>query len=367
VTVPARTVQREPIAIVGIGCRFPGGIVDTASFWHVLSDGIDAISEIPADRIDLARWFDARPATPGRMVSKWGGFLDRIDEFDAAFFEISPREAERMDPQQRILLETAWEAMEDGGICPYALEGSRTGVFIGQWVSDFEGRLFAHPDELDFFMTQGSGRYATSGRISYAFGLRGPSMTLDTACSSSLAAVHLACQSLRSGESEFALAGGVNLILQPQISIAYSQSKMMATGGRCRFGDAAGDGYVRSEGAGLVLLKTLSRATADGDLIHAVIRGSSVNNDGRSSGVMGRPSRIGHEEMLRTAYDNAGVSPSKVGYVEAHGTGTRAGDPVELVALGTVLAQDRDAVRAASLVRSRQTSDTPRVRPELPG
>jgi phthiocerol/phenolphthiocerol synthesis type-I polyketide synthase B len=342
-TAAGGTPTHEPIAIVGIGCRFPGGIVDAASYWRALANGVDAITEIPADRIDLARWFDARPATPGRMMTRWGGFLDRIEEFDALAFGISPREAERMDPQQRLLLETSWEALEDAGQDVSRLDGSRTGVFVGQWLSDFESRIFADASGVDFYMTTGSGRYATSGRLSYTLGLRGPSLTLDTACSSSLVAVHLAVQSIRSGECDLALAGGVNVILQPQVSIAYSQSLMMAPDGRCKFGDVAGDGYVRSEGAGVVVLKPLTRARADADEIYAVVRGSAVNNDGRSSGSLGTPSQAGQEELLRTAYRDAGVSPGTVGYIEAHGTGTRVGDPVELGALGAVLGEDRAA------------------------
>ncbi|WP_382324585.1 SDR family NAD(P)-dependent oxidoreductase [Hydrogenophaga sp. UC242_50] len=335
--------SKEPVAIVGIGCRFPGGVIDSASFWRLLSEGQDAIGEVPADRIDLQRFFDARPATPGRMMSRRGGFLDRMDLFDADFFGISPREAQVIDPQQRVLLETAWEALEDAGQDVPQLEGSDTAVYIGQWVSDFESRLFAQPEAIDFPSTLGSGRYASSGRISYVFGFRGPSLTIDSACSSSLAAVHLAVRSLRSGETRLALAGGVNMILQPHITIGYSQSRMMAADGHCKFGDASGDGYVRSEGAGLVVLKRLADAVRDGDRIYAVIRGSAVNNDGRSSGVMGRPSRIGHEEMLRAAYRDAGVAASQVSYVEAHGTGTRAGDPVEIAALGAVLGDAREA------------------------
>lgn len=342
-TAARRTIQHEPIAIVGIGCRFPGGIADPASYWRALTEGLDAIAEIPADRIDLARWFDPRPATTGRMMTRWGGFLDRIEEFDALAFGISPREAERIDPQQRLVLETAWEALEDAGQDVDRLEGSRTGVFVGQWLSDFESRIFSDAAGVDFYMTTGSGRYATSGRLSYTLGLHGPSLTLDTACSSSLVAVHLAVQSIRSGESDLALAGGVNIILQPQISIAYSQSLMMAPDGRCKFGDAAGDGYVRSEGAGVILLKPLARAQADGDRIYAVVRGSAVNNDGHGSGSLGTPSQAGQEDLLRTAYLDAGVSPGSVGYVEAHGTGTRVGDPVELGALGAVLGEGRAA------------------------
>jgi myxalamid-type polyketide synthase MxaE and MxaD len=334
---------REPVAIIGIGCRFPGGVVDPASFWRLLTEGRDAITEVPADRFAIDYYFDQTPATPGRVMSRFGGFLNRIEEFDAAFFGISPREAQSIDPQQRVLLETAWEALEDAGEDVRRLEGSQTGVFVGQWVSDFEARLFADPEAVDFAMTTGSGRYASSGRISYVFGLRGPSLTIDSACSSSLVAVHLGVRSIRSGEADLVLAGGVNMILQPQISIGYSQSRMMAADGRCKFGDASGDGYVRSEGAGLVVLKSLKKAIADRDRIYAVICGTSVNNDGRSSGVLGRPSRIGHEEMLRAAYMDAGISPASVGYVEAHGTGTRAGDPVELAALGAVLGSNRPA------------------------
>jgi myxalamid-type polyketide synthase MxaE and MxaD len=355
VTSAASNAGGAPVAIVGIGCRFPGGVDGPASFWRLLEGGVDAITEIPPDRFDLAHYFAAEPATPGRIMTRWGGFLSDIDRFDADFFGISPREAERLDPQQRLLLETAWEAFEDAGQDLRRLEGSPTGVFVGQWLSDFEGRLFADPEGVDFFMTTGSGRYAASGRISYALGLRGPSLTLDTACSSSLAAVHLAVRSVRSGESALALAGGVNVILQPHISIAYSQSRMMAVDGRCKFGDANGDGYVRSEGAGLVVLKPLDRALADGDRIYAVIRGSAINNDGRSSGSMGTPSRLGQEELLRSAYRDAGVPPARVGYVEAHGTGTRAGDPVELAALGAVLGEGR-ATGDKALVGSAKTN-----------
>lgn len=335
------------VAIVGIGCRFPGGVTNPQEFWDLLVQGRQAIAEIPPDRIDTVRYFDPRPATSGRIMSRWGGYLESIDGFDCSFFGVSPREAERLDPQQRLLLETACEAIDDAGADRMLLDGSRTGVFVGQWLSDFEARLFANPESVDFYMTTGSGRYASSGRLSYLLGLRGPSLTIDTACSSSLAAVHLAANSVRSGECELALAGGVNVILQPHITIAYSQSLMMAPDGRCKFGDARGDGYVRSEGAAVVLLKDLRRALADGDRIYAVIRGSAVNNDGRSSGSMGTPSRIGQAELLEHAYQDAGVDPASIGLVEAHGTGTRAGDPVEIGALGDVLSRGRPADRQA--------------------
>jgi acyl transferase domain-containing protein/acyl carrier protein len=343
------TALRDPIAIVGIGCRFPGGVDSPSTFWQVLLEKVDAIGEIPRDRFDLDVFYDPRPATPGKVNSRFGGFLPDIETFDADFFGIAPREAERLDPQQRLLLEVGWEALEDAGLRPESLVGSATGVFVGMWLNDYEGRLFSDPAGADFYMTTGSGRYAASGRLSYAFGLQGPSITIDTACSSSLAAIHLACQSLWMGDSDLALAGGANVILQPDISVAYSQSQMLAPDGRCKFGDSRANGYVRSEGAALVALKTLSAARRDGDRVYAVILGGTVNNDGRSSGFMTTPGQGGQEDMLRKAYRNAGVSPGLVQYVEAHGTGTRAGDPVELGALGAVLAEGRSRDRPCAV------------------
>jgi phthiocerol/phenolphthiocerol synthesis type-I polyketide synthase B len=344
-TAAIRRADRRDVALVGIGCRFPGNVVDVASFWAFLCSGSNAIGEIPTDRIDVATYFDPDPATPGKILVNRGGYLERVDEFDAAFFGISPREADVLDPQQRLLLETSWEALEDAGQDVAKLAGTRTGVFVGQWTSDFEARLFAHPETFDFYAAQGSGRYASSGRISYALGLRGPSLTVDTACSSSLVAVHLAVQSIRSGESEVALAGAANVILQPQISIAYSQARMLARDGQCKFGDASGDGYVRSEGAAVVVLKSLACAEADGDRIYAIIRGSAVRSDGRSSVSMGTPSQTGQEEVLLAAYEDAGLPSSRIGYIEAHGTGTRAGDPVELKAIAAVSGRERAAGR----------------------
>lgn len=346
-TTRESVVTRMPIAIVGIGCRFPGEVVDVEGLWRLLAEGRDVITEIPPDRIDLGRFYDEKPATPGRIMTRFGGYLSRIDEMDAAFFGIAPVEAECMDPHQRLLLETAWEALEDAGTDMASLEGTPGAVFMGQWTSDFENRLFADPDQVTFPMTLGSGRYGAAARLSYALGLRGPSLSIDAACSSGLASVHLGVQSLRTGECEIALVGAANLILQPHIHIAYSQSRMMAPDGRCKFGDESGNGYVRSEGVGVMVLKTLDKALGDGDRIHAVIRGSAVNNDGRSSGSMGRPGRVGQEELLRRAYADAGIGPSAVGYVEAHGTGTRAGDPVELGALAAVLGEGASGGRRA--------------------
>ena len=344
-TAAIRRADRRDVALVGIGCRFPGNVVDVASFWAFLCSGSNAIGEIPTDRIDVATYFDPDPEKPGKMSANRGGYLERVDEFDAAFFGISPREADVLDPQQRLLLETSWEALEDAGQDVAKLADTRTGVFIGQWTSDFEARLFAHPETFDFYAAQGSGRYASSGRISYALGLRGPSLTVDTACSSSLVAVHLAVQSIRSGESEVALAGAANVILQPQISIAYSGARMLARDGQCKFGDASGDGYVRSEGAAVIVLKSLACAEADGDRIYAIIRGTAVRSDGRSSVSMGTPSQMGQEEVLRAAYEDARVPASRVGYIEAHGTGTRVGDPVELKAIAAVSGRERAAGR----------------------
>ena len=338
---PAAGTRRAPIAIVGIGCRFPGGINGPRTFWRLLQEQTDAIGEIPPDRIDVATYYDPRPALPGKMTSRWGGFLEQIDKFDAAFFGISPREAERMDPQQRLLLELAWESLEDAGQNLDRTDGSAAGVFIGMWLNDYEARLFADPAAADFHMTTGTGRYSASGRLSYFFGFRGPSLTVDTACSSSLVAIHLACRSIWSGECSLALAGGANVILQPQISIAYSQSRMIAPDGRCKFGDAAANGYVRSEGAGIVVLKPVADAVRDGNPIYALIQGSAVNSDGSGSGHLATPARAGQEELLTRAYSDAGISPGRVHYVEAHGTGTIAGDPVEVGALGSVLSSDR--------------------------
>lgn len=334
--------MREPIAIVGIGCRFPGAHGPRA-FWRLLRDGVDAIGDIPPGRFEVDRYYDPEPATPGRITTRWGGFLDDADKFDADFFGISPREADRLDPQQRWLMETACEALDDAGARVSHLHGTQTGVFIGMWTNEYEARLFRDPRAIDFYMTVGSGRYSASGRLSYLFGLQGPSLTLDTGCSASLVAVHLACQSLWTGETTLALAGGVNAILEPSVSIAYSQSRMVAPDGRCKFGDARADGYVRSEGAGLVVLKRLSDAVAAGDRVYALIRGSAVNNDGRSSGFLTTPGGAGQEQALRLAYRAAGVSPGAVDYVEAHGTGTRAGDPVEIQAIGAVMGEGRAA------------------------
>ena len=334
---PILSSARPKIAIVGIGCRFPGGISSVDDFWRVLIDGRDTIGPMPAGRIDSAL-LEQRETF---AIPPMGGYLDDIDRFDADFFSFSPREAERLDPQQRLLLETAWEALENAGQDASRLKGVRGGVFVGQWLSDYEARLVSDPAKIDFQMTTGSGRYAASGRLSAFLGWHGPSVTIDTACSSSLVAAHMAVRSIQAGECEIALVGAANMILQPHISIAYGRSGMLASDGRCKFGDALADGYVRSEGAAVLVLKSEEMALRDGDRIFAVVQGSAVNNDGGGGGVFGRPSRSGQEDVLRRAVDDAGLEPHSVGYVEAHGTGTKAGDPVELAALGAIFGRGR--------------------------
>jgi len=329
----------EAIAIIGIGCRFPGA-KDARAFWNLLRNGVDAIREVPVERFNLHDFFDPDPAVPGKMATRWGGFIEQVDQFDAYFFGISPREAARMDPQQRLLLEVAWEALEDAGQVRERLAGTSTGVFIGISNNDYGRIQFNDPDRIDAYAGTGNALSIAANRISYVFDFRGPSIAIDTACSSSLVAVHQACCSLRSGESTLALAGGVNLILSPAITINFTKAGAMAPDGRCKAFDARADGYVRSEGAGVVVLKPLSRALVDRDPIYAVIRGSAVNQDGRSNGLMA-PNPVAQEALLREAYRRAALSPGDVQYVEAHGTGTLLGDPIEAKALGAVLALDR--------------------------
>jgi phthiocerol/phenolphthiocerol synthesis type-I polyketide synthase C len=340
-------VTQEPIALIGMGCRFPGA-TDPRAFWQLLSEGRDAVTEVPPDRWHLNDVYDPDPTKPGTLNTRWGGFIDQVDRFDAAFFGISPREASRMDPQQRLLLEVAWEALEDAHQAVDQLAGTKTGVFIGISTNDYGRRQFSHPSLIDAYAGTGNALSIAANRISYQFDFLGPSVAIDTACSSSLVAVHLACRSLWSGEATLALAGGVNLILSPDIAINFTKAGVMAPDGRCKAFDARANGYVRGEGAGIVVLKPLSRALADHDRIHAVILGSAVNNDGRSNGLMA-PSRHAQEAVLRDAYERAGVSPGQVQYVEAHGTGTLLGDPIEAKALGSVLAADRPPGRACAL------------------
>lgn len=330
----------EAIAIVGIGCRFPGAPNPTA-FWTLLRNGTEAIAEIPNNRWNIDAFYDPKPGVPGKMNTRWGGFLEEIEEFDAQFFEITPREAVRLDPQQRLLLEIAWEAMEDAGLVPESLAGSDTGVFIGMSASEYGSRqLNATPESIDTYTTTGSALSIAANRLAYFFDFRGPSLVIDTACSSSLVAVDLACQSLWNGQCTLALAGGVNLILSPQITINFSQGGATSPDGRCKAFDELANGMVRGEGAGIVVLKPLSLALADGDPIYATILGSAVNQDGRTNGITA-PNPQAQEKVLREAYRKAGISPGQVQYIEAHGTGTLLGDPIEAKAIGSVVASDR--------------------------
>jgi 3-oxoacyl-(acyl-carrier-protein) synthase/SAM-dependent methyltransferase len=327
----------EPLAVIGIGLRFPGGASDPDSFWRLLMDGVDAVGEIPADRWDIDAYYDPDPEAPGKMSTRWGGFLESVDAFDPEFFGISPREAAAMDPQQRILLEVAWESLENAGASPESVFGTRTGVFIG--ISSFD-YLLSRPgrtdlSNIDAYFATGNSHGIASGRLSYALGLRGPSISIDTACSSSLVAIHQACRSLRSRECDLALAGGVNVILRPELHINFTKNRAAASDGRCKAFDAAADGFVRSEGCGIVVLKRLSDALRDADTVLALIRGSAVNQDGRSSGLTA-PNGPSQQEVVRGALADGGISPGRVDYVEAHGTGTSLGDPIEVEALSAV-------------------------------
>ena len=338
--------KTEPIAIVGMSCRFPGGANDPEKYWQLLSDGVDAITEVPPLRWHLDDHYDPNPDTAGKMYTRYGGFLDQVDQFDAQFFGISPREAVRIDPQQRLLLEVSWEALEKAGLIPNQLAVSQTGVFVGITTNDYARLLMpaGNLEQIDAYYLTGNPLNAVAGRLSYTLGLQGPCMAIDTACSSSLVAVHLACQSLRNEECDRALAGGVNLILSPENTIALSQAKMMAPNGRCKTFDAEADGIVRGEGCGVLVLKRLKDAVAEGDNILAVIRGSAVNQDGASSGFT-VPNKSAQEALIRQALSRAKVEPSAVDYIEAHGTGTSLGDPIEVRALGAVLGKGRCATQ----------------------
>ena len=334
--------RQEPLAIIGMACRFPGDADDPEAFWRLLCGGGDAVAEIPAGRWDVDAYFDPDRNKPGKMYVRRGAFLRRVDEFDPQFFGISPREAVKMDPQQRLLLEVCWEALENAGVAPDRLSGSSTSVFVGMCKIDYRQILARTEDAhcYDNYYMSGTANSIASGRLSYILGLQGPSITVDTACSSSLVALHLACQSLRDGESTMALAAGVNLILSPENTVAYCKSSMMAADGRCKTFAAGADGFVQGEGCGVVVLKRLSAAVADGDRILAVIRGSAVNQDGPSSGLTA-PHGPSQEAVIRQALASGGVKPAEVQYVEAHGTGTSLGDPIEVQALGAALAEGR--------------------------
>ncbi|MCP4702763.1 MAG: type I polyketide synthase, partial [Gammaproteobacteria bacterium] len=335
--------KREPIAIIGIGCRFPGGSNNPAAFWDLLSNAKDAVIDVPKERWDIRRFYDPNHDKPGKMYIRCGGFLqERIDQFDALFFGISPREAACLDPQQRILLEVAWEALEDAGLVPEQLAGSDTGVYIGGFMLDntltqvsyLNRNLIGTHTAVSFTHT------ILSNRLSYVFDLKGPSITMDTACSSSLVALHEASQSLWRGECSLALAGGVNIMHRPETPITMCKGQLLASDGHSKSFDERADGYGRGEGAGIVVLKPLSAARQDGDDIYALIRGTGVNQDGRTNGIT-VPNPKSQEALIRKVCRQTDILPRQVRYVEAHGTGTAVGDPIECNALGAALGQDR--------------------------
>jgi len=332
---------QEPIAIIGIGCRYSGNINNLDDFWKVLIERKSTLKEVPADRFpDIEALHDADRGYR-KIVSRQGGWLEHLKDFDAKFFKISPREAEKVDPHQRLMLEVTFEAFEDAGLKLEDVWGTRTGVYAGMWSSDFEHVLTNSKDDIDVYSTTGSGRYAAAGRLAYYFNLQGPTFTLDTACSTSLVAVHLASQSLHLKECDLAVCSAANLILDPFISIGYSRSRLLSDYGKCRFGAKDASGYVRTEGAATVVLKRLSDAQKDGDHIYGVIPGSACNSDGQSHKHMLAPSAITQEIMIKDALSRAHLSPSLVQYVEAHGTGTKAGDPAEIASISEALAKDR--------------------------
>ena len=330
--VPPGSGTAEPIAVVGIGCRFPGNVTGPESFWRLLVNGEDGITEVPPDRWDVDAFYDPDPSAPGRMTTRWGGFLPDAAGFDADFFGIAPREAQAIDPQQRLVLEVAWEALEHAGIPADSLVGTRTGVIMGLSTWDYAIVNIENKAEIDAYLSTGIPHSTAVGRISYLLGLRGPSVAVDTACSSSLVSVHLACQSLRLGESDLVLAGGTQLNLSPFTSIALSKWSALSPEGRCKTFDARADGFVRGEGCGVVVLKRFSDAVRDGDRVLAVARGSAVNQDGRSNGITA-PNALAQRDVITDALRAGDVAADSVNYVEAHGTGTILGDPIEFEAL----------------------------------
>jgi acyl transferase domain-containing protein/acyl carrier protein len=338
---------REPLAIVGIGCRLPGGADSAERLWNLLCSETDATCDVPQTRWNAARYHDSNPSKVGKIVTRRGGFLSEIDQFDPQFFGISPREAHSLDPQQRLLLHATWEALEDAGIPADDLAGTDVGVFVGGFTLDYQllqnqGRT----SRYRFKSHSATGMMMTmlANRISHAFDFRGPSMTVDTACSGSLVAVHLAAQSIWNGESELALAGGVNIMIGPNTAIAESKSGFLSPQGRSRAFDDAADGYARGEGGAIVVIKPLAQALEDGDDVYAQILGTAVSQDGHTDGIT-VPREEAQEAAIRTALRRAGVDPTEVGYVEAHGTGTPVGDPIELRALASALTSDRQATK----------------------
>ena len=327
-----------------MACRYPGNPNSPESFWQLLVDGTDAIAAIPFNRWDREKYYDSNPATPGKMQAKEGGFVADVDKFDPYFFSISPREAESMDPQQRFLLEVSVEALQRSGINLKLLQGSETGVFIGATALDYADSILREEgmNAVGAHFATGNALAAMAGRIAYSMGLQGPVMAIDTACSSSLVAIHHACQSLKLGECTLAVAGGVNLMLTPNNHIILSKAHMLSPDGRCKTFDASANGYVRSEGCGIIILKSLEAALKDQNPILAIVRGSATNHAGKASGFT-VPNGVAQERLLQKALLASGVEANAVGYVEMHGTGTSLGDPIEVSALGKVYGKNRSA------------------------
>ena len=347
----ADAASREPIAIVGMALRMPGGISTPEAFWKVIEEGKSCVTEVPTERWNIDEFFSADPTSAGKMSSRYGAFLDDIDKFDAEFFGISPREAEKMDPQHRLLVEVAWESLEDAGITPAEIAGSQAGVYLGLSNSDYGRMLLSDAAEIDPHSAAGGALSIAAGRLSYFFNLRGASMVVDTACSSSLVALHLACASLRADETDLAIVGGANLILLPETSVGFSRSRMLAADGRCKTFDRDADGYVRGEGCVAIILMKVSDALRSGRRIHALCRGSAINQDGKSAGLTA-PNGPSQENVVRAALKSAGIAPADVAYVECHGTGTALGDPIEVQALANVFTEGRtpdDPLRIGSV------------------
>ncbi|MGC9502262.1 type I polyketide synthase [Baaleninema sp.] len=343
--------RSEPIAIISLACRFPGGADSPEAFWELLRSGQDAITEVPSDRWNADALTDTDPDAPGKTYSRYGGFVPHPYHFDAQFFRISPREALHLDPQQRLLLEVVWEALERGAIAPDSLEDSPTGTFLGICGNDYWNRCLVDLDHIDAYVATGNAHSIAAGRLAYHFGFTGPALAVDTACSSSLVAVHLACRSLRQGECDLAVAAGVNRILSPETSINFAKSRMLSRDGRCKTFDADADGFGRAEGCGVVVLKRYRDARRDGDSILALIRGTATNHDGRSSGLT-VPNGSAQQGVIRRALQDSRLEADDIDYIETHGTGTALGDPVEVGALAEVFGKTRPVPLTLASVKS---------------